>query len=223
MDKDKGDNLECCTNADNLIEIDGFITCNKCGYCKQDYVYDNCSKLFLEESKKDIEIEDMCENGSVQGSTKLNVYKLFEKWHLEHPYLNRIGLKATAMYVSCKIDNCPRSMKEISSMTGVSVKKIGKYENILNQRYIPILPEMYLDRFCAKLNFQYDFVKQCKLQISKLNSNFRLNPITCSAGIIYLTYVKKFYHDKKFLKKLQKVTGVSYSSSKKIINLTELL
>ena len=69
-------------------------------------------------------IADICENGAIPPQTGLFAQQQCLKWHKNYPTMNLNLLKATAIYIACKRDGIPRSLREIACYSGMCPKSI---------------------------------------------------------------------------------------------------
>ena len=144
---------KCCDNEIDFVEIDGFITCAKCGTV-QDIstipVQTNISSHSITD-KVDEEIEEICDRAGIVGLTKSKAYNMFNCWTRKYPRFHKTTLRACAIYIACKQTHVPRTMKEISAFTGVCTKQLGRYERLVAEEHVSVNPEHYINRFCSKL------------------------------------------------------------------------
>ena len=180
----------------NEIEYEGFFVCNKCGRCKSDPVM-----VPLHSELKGFEplcsiINDISENMNIPYETRLTVQDQYLKWKKKFPTMNSRVLKATAIYFSCKKQGVPRTLREISSASGVCPKKIGKYDAVLTNSYSEVSAEMYLNRFCFKIGKDFQFVKRAIKQLDKMRLKNGFNPVTLAVSVIYLTSLEESLSDK---------------------------
>ena len=156
----------CCVN--NEIEYEGFFVCNKCGRCKPDLVM---TSLHSEQNGfKPLcsIINDISENIDIPYQTRYTVQDQYLRWKKKYPTMNSRVLKATAIYFSCKKQGVPRTLREISSASGVCPKKIGKYDAVLTNSYSEVSAEMYINRFCFKIGKDFQLVKRAIKQLNKM-------------------------------------------------------
>ena len=201
----------------NEIEYEGFFVCNKCGRCKSDPVM-----VPLHSELKGFEplcsiINDISENINIPYETRLTVQDQYLKWKKKFPTMNSRVLKATAIYFSCKKQGVPRTLREISSASGVCPKKIGKYDAVLTNSYSEVSAEMYLNRFCFKIGKDFQFVKRAIKQLDKMRLKNGFNPVTLAASAIYLTSLEESLADKEILKQIRLVSGVSASTLARVV------
>lgn len=117
--------------------------------------------------------------------------------------LNRDGIIAASIYISSKINNYPRSSKEIATIFHLDNKSstkgcknavsiINNLENELCNNDKTILhqttPISFLDRYCSKLNISIELTKLCKFIAIRIQRNNLIpenTPPSIAAGIIY--------------------------------------
>lgn len=113
---------------------------------------------------------------------------------------NRKGIIANCVYFSCKKNNVPRSMKEISEIFCISVSEMTrgkkKYEDIMYQQSKHTMnhinstnPFDYIDRFCSNLNIDLDVKHICQYVVFEAMRRdiFDDNtPPSIAAGAIFL-------------------------------------
>jgi transcription initiation factor TFIIB len=117
--------------------------------------------------------------------------------------LNRDGIKAASIYISCRINNCPRTAHEIadifnldktSATTGCSMalnilNNIDRNGESSNQtELLSTKPTSFIERFCSKLNVNQELTKLAKFVANKIQQDNIINdnaPHSIAAGIIY--------------------------------------
>ncbi len=66
------------------------------------------------------------------------------------------GIVAAVLYAACRQCNVPRTLEEISKVSGIKKKEVGRnYRNIsrkLELKLLPTIPQDYISRFCSQLN-----------------------------------------------------------------------
>jgi transcription initiation factor TFIIB len=117
--------------------------------------------------------------------------------------LNRDGIKAASIYISCRLNDCPRNAHEIAEIFALD-KASATYGcsmavNILNNierdkdielqtTLSAITPMSFIDRFCSKLNMNQEMVMLCKFVIKKIEKNDIITnniPHAIASGVIY--------------------------------------
>ena len=117
--------------------------------------------------------------------------------------LNRDGIKAASIYISCRLNDCPRTAHEIaeifkldktSATTGCSmaVNILHNIERNLepeNQTKLGItLPSSFIERYCSRLNFTSELTMLSKFITKKVEQRNMISdniPHAIAAGIIY--------------------------------------
>jgi transcription initiation factor TFIIB len=117
--------------------------------------------------------------------------------------LNRDGIKAASIYISCRLNGCPRTSHEISEIfkldktsatNGCSMAMSilnnleRKGENPQQQDACSTTPSMFIDRYCSKLNIPSELVMLSKFVASKLEKTNYISdntPYSIAAGVIY--------------------------------------
>ena len=70
------------------------------------------------------------------------------------------GVSAAVLYAACRQCNVPRTLEEISTVSNMSKKEIGKnYRNIsrkLKLKLLPTTPQDYISRFSSQLRLSHD-------------------------------------------------------------------
>ena len=117
--------------------------------------------------------------------------------------LNRDGIKAASIYISCRLNDCPRTAHEIaeifkldktSATTGCSmaVNILHNIERNLepeNQTQLGItLPSSFIERYCSRLNFTSELTMLSKFITKKVEQRNMIAdniPHAIAAGIIY--------------------------------------
>ena len=117
--------------------------------------------------------------------------------------LNRDGIIAASIYISCRVNNFPRTAKEIADIFNLDntsatkgcknaltiINEIDR-ENI-NDDIIKLnktTPLSFIERYCSKLNINNELTKLCKFIATKIEKNNLIpenTPHSISAGIIY--------------------------------------
>ena len=118
--------------------------------------------------------------------------------------LNRDSIIAASIYISCRVNNFPRTAKEIADIfnldntsatkgckNAVSIINQIEYQNkesddvlILNKT----TPLSFIDRYCSKLNINNELTNLCKFVAHKIEKNNLIpenTPHSIAGGIIY--------------------------------------
>ncbi|KAK2703999.1 hypothetical protein QYM36_017681 [Artemia franciscana] len=131
---------------------------------------------------------------------------------------NILTIATSCVYLACYKDKVPRTLKEISDVTGIHINRIRKWSrNIsddIGHKSEEVGPELFVERFCNHLNLPALTTKLAYKIASKafehgISHNRTLTTIA-SAAIYMAAYVR----DKKSLSKsaIRLVTGSSSTS-----------
>lgn len=117
--------------------------------------------------------------------------------------LNRDGIKSASIYISCRLNGCPRTAHEIaeifkldktSATTGCSMAvnilaNIERgYETSQQTELLTTTPSNFMERFCSHLNINTELTLLSKFVAKKVESNNIISdksPHSIAAGIIY--------------------------------------
>jgi transcription initiation factor TFIIB len=117
--------------------------------------------------------------------------------------LNRDGIKAASIYLSCRINGCPRTAHEIaeifyldkaSATSGctMAVSIVHNMErNVDPEKQIELiitLPSSFIDRYCSRLNMNQELIKLSNFIAKKIEKNNLITdniPHAIAAGIVY--------------------------------------
>lgn len=119
--------------------------------------------------------------------------------------LNRDGIIAASIYISCRVNNFPRTAKEIAdifNLDNTSATKgcknalsiINDIEHKNNNNNDDILtinkttPLSFIERYCSKLNINNELTSLCKFIAHKIDKNNLIpenTPHSIAGGIIY--------------------------------------
>ena len=122
--------------------------------------------------------------------------------------LNRDGIIAASIYISCRVNNYPRTSKEIATIfnldntsatkgckNALSIINEIEYndnkDNNQNSDFIQLnktTPLSFIERYCSKLNINTELTKLCKFIAIKIEKNNLIpenTPHSIAGGIIY--------------------------------------
>jgi transcription initiation factor TFIIB len=139
--------------------------------------------------------------------------------------LNRDGIKAASIYISCRLNGCPRTAHEIaeifnldktSATNGCSMAvnilhNIERDVDVSQQTELQMTtPSSFIDRYCSKLNMNTELTMLCKFIANKLEQNNIITdntPHAIAAGIVYFI---SFYCNLNITKtNVKAISGVS--------------
>lgn len=130
---------------------------------------------------------------------------------------NQDAVIAACLYIACRQEDKPRTVKEICTVAnGATKKEIGRAkEFIVKQLEVDMLQPMgtihagdFLRRFCSSLGMNNQAVKAAQEAVQRSEAlDIRRSPITIAAAIIYM--ITQLSEDKKLLKDISAATGVA--------------
>jgi transcription initiation factor TFIIB len=117
--------------------------------------------------------------------------------------MNRDGIKAASIYISCRLNGCPRTAHEIaeifrldktSATTGCSMA-VNILHNIERNiepanktELCATLPSSFIERYCSRLNFSKEMTMLSKFVANKIEKESIITdniPHAIAAGIVY--------------------------------------
>ncbi len=153
--------------------------------------------------------------------------------------LNRDGLVAASIYIACRINDYPRSAKEIAQVFNLdttsatrgcknAVSIINHLERDLSYSdktsFGKTTPDSFIDRFCSKLEISAELTKLCHfiaLRVQSKNHIPENTPPSIAAGIVF--FVSKICNlniKKKDVKNISEISEVTINKCYK--KLTEI-
>jgi transcription initiation factor TFIIB len=141
---------------------------------------------------------------------------------------NRDGILAASIYISCRINNYPRTAKEIASIFHLDTTSATKgcknalsIINILEKdmtnkektNFGKTKPEAFIERYCSKLNINNELTKLCQfisMKIEKLNIMPENTPPSIAAGVVYfISQLCKLNISKRDVKNVSETSEVT--------------
>jgi transcription initiation factor TFIIB len=142
--------------------------------------------------------------------------------------LNRDGIKAASIYISCRLNGCPRTAHEIaeifsldktSATNGCSMAvnilhNIERSVDLSQQTELQMTtPSSFIERYCSKLNMNMELTMLCKFIANKLEQNNIITdntPHAIAAGIVYfISYYCNMNVSKTNIKQISGVSDVT--------------
>ena len=142
--------------------------------------------------------------------------------------LNRDGIIAASIYISCRTNECPRTAKEISTIFNLdntsATKGCKNATTILNEiecdmnnkdktSLCKTKPEDFIERYCSKLNINQELTKCCKFVALRIQKNNLLpanTPHSIAAGIVYfIAQTCKLNISKKSVNNVSEISEVT--------------
>lgn len=162
---------------------------------KEKSQYDDFQHITLMAQNKGI--PKMIINDAIRYHKKICEYKLSFRGD------NREGIIAASIYISCRVNSCPRTAKEIAQIFNLDITSATK--GCKNAQYIlndiekdvnindktnlgKTTPQAFIERFCSKLNINGELTKLCifiSTKIDKGNFMTENTPLSIAAGVVY--------------------------------------
>ena len=158
--------------------------------------------------------------------------------------LNRDGIIAASIYISCRVNNNPRTAKEIAKIFNLDVTSATRgcknaiiiinelEENMSSDDKIKLCktkPVSFIDRYCSKFNINNELTKLCKFIAHRIDNNQLIpenTPHSVAAGIVYFIGQKfNLNISKKDVNKITEISEVTINKCYKKLNtlLTDLI
>ena len=117
--------------------------------------------------------------------------------------MNRDGIKSASIYISCRLNGCPRTAHEIAEIfkldktsatngCSMAVNILHNIERNLEPskqaELCVTLPSLFIERYCSKLNFNKELTMLAKFIANKVEKNNLITdniPHAIAAGIVY--------------------------------------
>jgi transcription initiation factor TFIIB len=149
---------------------------------------------------------------------------------------NRDGILAASIYISCRINNFPRTAKEIANVFKLDATSSTKgcknalaIINNLEKDFVNsdktdfgrTKPEAFIQRFCSKLNINTELTQLAlfiSMKIEKLNLMPENTPHSIAAGVVY--FLSQFCNlniNKKDIKNVSEISEVTINKCYKKI------
>jgi len=153
--------------------------------------------------------------------------------------MNRDGIKSASIYISCRLNGCPRTAHEIADIFKLdktsATNGCSMAVNILHniERNIEpsnkadlclTTPSLFIDRYCSKLNFNQELTMLSKFIANKVEQNNIITdniPHAIAAGIVY--FVAQLCQMNITKQDIKQVCGVSEVTVNKCFKKLDLL
>jgi len=158
----------------------------------------------------------------------IRYHKKISEYDLTFRGDNRDGIIAASIYVSCRINNFPRTAKEIANIFNLDVTSATKgcknalaiinnlEKDMINcekTNFGQTKPEAFIERFCSKLNINNELTKLChfiSIKIEKMNAMPENTPHSIAAGVVYyISQVCKLNISKRDVKNVSEISEVT--------------
>ena len=141
---------------------------------------------------------------------------------------NKDGLIAASIYIACRINNYPRTAKELATIFHLDVTSATqgckKAQSIINHlekdmennektSFCKTKPEAFIERYCSKLNINTELTKLCQfiaIKIEKKDLMPENTPHSIAAGVVYfISQLCKLNVSKKDVKNISEISEVT--------------
>ena len=157
--------------------------------------------------------------------------------------LNRDGIIAASIYVAARINNYPRTAKEIATIfhldNTAATKGCKNAISIINElehemensdktNLCQTTPIAFIDRYCSKLNINAELTKLCKFVAVRIQKNNLIpenTPHSIAGGIVYfVSQICNINISKKAVSNISEISEVTINKCyKKLSSMTEQL
>jgi transcription initiation factor TFIIB len=154
---------------------------------------------------------------------------------------NKDGLIAASIYISCRINNYPRTAKELATIFRLDdtsctqgcknaqliINHLEKdMDNKEKTSFCKTKPEAFIERYCSKLNINSELTKLCQfisIKIEKQNLMPENTPHSIAAGVVYfIAQLCKLNVSKKDVKNISEISEVTINKCfKKLEKMTD--
>jgi transcription initiation factor TFIIB len=142
--------------------------------------------------------------------------------------VNRDGIIAASIYISCRVNNYPRTSKEIAQIFHLDATSATKgcknalsiindlekdMDNKEKTNFGKTKPEAFIERYCSKLNINNELTKLCQfisMKIENLDAMPENTPPSIAAGVVYfIAQLCKLNISKKDVKNVSETSEVT--------------
>ena len=155
-------------------------------------------------------------------------HKKISEYELTFRGDNRDGILAASIYISCRINNYPRTAKEIATIFHLDVTSATKgCKNALSivnnlekdmvnadkTSFCKTKPEAFIERYCSKLNINSELTRVCQfiaMKIEKTELMPENTPHSIAAGVVYfIAQICKLNISKRDVKNISEISEVT--------------
>jgi transcription initiation factor TFIIB len=154
---------------------------------------------------------------------------------------NKDGLIAASIYIACRINNYPRTAKELATIFHLDVTSAThgckNAQLIINQlekdvdnddktNFCKTKPEAFIERYCSRLNINAELTNLCKFIAIKIETQNLMpenTPHSIASGVVYfVSQLCKLNINKKDVRSISEISEVTINKCyKKLEKLTE--
>lgn len=158
----------------------------------------------------------------------IRYHKKISEYELTFRGDNRDGILAASIYISCRINEFPRTAKEIANIFHLDVTSATKgcknaliiinnlEKDMVNKDktiFCKTKPEAFIERFCSKLNINNELTKLCQfisMKIEKANIMPENTPHSIAAGVVYfISQICNLNISKREVKNVSEISEVT--------------
>lgn len=188
----------------------------------------------------------MAQNGGIPKliiDDAIRYHKKISEYELTFRGDNRDGILAASIYISCRINNYPRTAKEIATIFNLDVTSATKgcknaqliinnlekdMDNSEKTLFCKTKPEAFIERYCSKLSINNELTKLCQfisMKIEKKGFMPENTPHSIAAGVVYfIAQLCNLNISKKDIKNTSEISEVTINKCfKKIEKMKEEL
>lgn len=153
---------------------------------------------------------------------------------------NKDGIIAASIYISCRINNYPRTAKELATIFHLDITSatqgcknaqliINELEKDMNNSektaFCKTTPEAFIERYCSKLNINTELTKLAQFVSIKIDKNNMMpenTPHSIAAGVVYfIAQLCKLNVSKKDVKNVSEISEVTINKVHKKLELLQ--
>lgn len=158
----------------------------------------------------------------------MRYHKKISEYNITFRGDNRDGLLASSIYIACRVNNFPRTPKEIANVFHLDVASATKgcknAQNIINdiERDMNVSektslgrtkPEAFIERYCSKLSMNNELTRLAtfiSMKVEKNNLMPENTPQSIAAGVVYfISQICKLNITKKDVKNISETSEVT--------------
>ena len=158
----------------------------------------------------------------------MRYHKKISEYELTFRGDNRDGILAASIYISCRINNFPRTAKEIATIFHLDVTSATKgcknaqviinnlekdMDNKEKTNFCKTKPEAFIERYCSKLNINAELTKVCQfiaMKIEKMHLMPENTPHSIAAGVVYfIAQICNLNVSKRDVKSISEISEVT--------------
>ena len=215
MEECKNEDRICCRQSSNITPIDGTYTCVKYSLVN-DVLYISTAVSACQGDDNIIRlkepINEYCERGNIDLQTGYFAEKIFNEFLAKSKRVHKSPLASACLYVSCRKNGVPRTIKEISAISGCDIKQMGRYEKIISNIHHPSDAGLYVERFCLKVGISLLQAKIVRQEIQRNQDKIG----SSNTPAVACAFIFKHLKENICVNMLEDVSGVPVSTIKRM-------